>query len=421
MTKKLLNKTTATLLVYCIVILLVFAPVFYFLSRKLYLDEMDETLKLHKKEFFQYSLPGLKKTDIADWNRYNWNYKIIRAQADQTETLATKVYYDKLEDENEPYRVLNTPLVIDGDHYIFQGRANMIETRDIIKSIALLFLLLISLLLIGILFIYKISSAKLWRPFYATLDQITEFEIDKNKKPQFTSTGIFEFDRLNQSLERLTTKNLSIYKNQREFIENAAHELQTPLALFQTKIDSLYQMNLSADQSVILSSLNDDVGRLNRLNKNLLLLSKIDHENYFEKQQIILNDAVTKHLDFFTEQAMAKNISIATEFMENITVEGNPELVEIMINNLFLNAIRHNVEGGRIVIFISNKLLSFSNTGGPSPLDDTKIFSRFAKLNSSVPGNGLGLAIVKKVAELNGWQITYRFSENLHRFAVNFQ
>ena len=138
-------------------------------------------------------------------------------------------------------------------------------------------------------------------------------EIDKNKEPHFLETDIEEFNRLNQSIEKLIEKNSIIYKNQREFIENAAHELQTPLAVFQAKIDTLIQFpTITQEHSEILNSLNDNVSKLNHLNKNLLLLSKIDNNTYYKKEKIIVNDIIQKNLLFFTEQASSKNISIKT-------------------------------------------------------------------------------------------------------------
>lgn len=421
MTKKLLNKTTANLLVFSIIILLVAAPIFYFLSHKLYVDETDETLKLHKEEFIKDDLPGFTKSDIPLWNKYNRNIKIIPFQNQDDELLFTKVYYDKIADENEPYRELNAPITIEGSRYTFQGRVNMIESEDMILNVAILFISVIAILLIGILIINKMSSKRLWRPFYDTLEKISEFEIDKNKPPHFLPTGIVEFDRLNKNLDRLISKNISIYKNQREFIENAAHELQTPLALFQAKIDSLFQMDNSKEQSILLANLNDDVSRLNRLNKNLLLLSKIDSEHYFEKQPILLNDAIKTNLEFFTEQAKAKNISILTEFIETISIYSNTALIEIMVNNLFMNAIRHNKPDGQIIITLANNSLSFLNTGSNDALDAEKVFERFAKLNPSERGNGLGLAIIKKVTEINQWSIEYSFCSNLHGFTIKFK
>jgi signal transduction histidine kinase len=292
--------------------------------------------------------------------------------------------------------------------------------EDMVFTIAAMFLFIIILLFIGIIWISKITAAKIWKPFYNTLDQIQDFEIDKNKSPQFSPTDIDEFDRLNKSLEKLIEKNTVIYQSQREFVENAAHELQTPLALFQTKIDTLLQLKLNKEQLSVLSSLNNDVSRLNRLNKNLLLLSKINNGNYLEKNTIVLNEYIEKHLDFFTEQAKAKNLSIVTEFISNLTIQGNPALTEVLINNLFLNAIRHNEKNGKIIISIKDNLLSFSNSGQSTALKVDKLFNRFSKINPNSPGNGLGLAIIKKITKLNQWEINYTFDNELHRFSIRF-
>jgi len=177
------------------------------------------------------------------------------------------------------------------------------------KSIAILFLVIISLLLIGLFVITKRLSINLWKPFYETLNQIEKFEIDKSNHPKFTETNIEEFNRLNNSIEKLITKNTSIYHSQREFIENAAHELQTPLAVFQAKIDTLIQnADFTQEQYKMLSSLNDSVSRLNRLNKNLLLLSKMENDIYNEKQTINLKEAIEKHFDFLPNRQKQRTL-----------------------------------------------------------------------------------------------------------------
>jgi signal transduction histidine kinase len=377
-------------------------------------------LLLQKEEFDENQLANFKIADIALWNKYNRNVRILPDSGTQRDTVFNKTYYDKLENEQEPYRELNSPIVIDGRNYTYQGRINLIEKRDLVVSTASLFLIIIIILLAGILIITKISSTRLWKPFFDTLKQIQEFEIDKNSKPNFTTTNIEEFSRLNKSLERLIERNTDIYNSQREFVENAAHELQTPLALFQAKIDTLLQLDLSKDQAALVGALNNDVTRLNRLNKNLLLLSKIEQQNFLDRQPIILNDYIKKHLEFFVEQSKSKNLSVLTEFTKILKVDANPALVEILINNLFLNAIRHNVKGGRIVISLADKKLSFLNTGQETSLSTEKIFNRFSKSNPSSQGNGLGLSIVKKIADLNNWKITYSFYNNLHEFTIRF-
>ena len=421
MTKKLLHKTSRTYLIFAMLILIISAPLFYFLTEKLYIDDADEALILRKNEFLQFSIAQLKETDIPVWNIFNRDIKIIEAKPLQKETIFYSYYYDTLNAENEPYRELNLPVTIEGKPYTYSARINLVETEDLMKSIALLFFIIISLLLVGLLLINKRLSQNLWKPFYETLQQIEQFEIDKSNQPKLNDTNIEEFNRLNQSIEKLIERNTSIYHSQREFIENAAHELQTPLAVFQAKIDTLIQSaEFTEPQNQILSSLNDSVSRLNRLNKNLLLLSKIENDNYNEKQTISLNEAIEKHLDFFTEQAKAKNLTIKTELNVAVSINSNPILAEILISNLFLNSIRHNVIDGQIVIILSSNSLKFSNTGQPQPLVADKLFNRFSKSNPSEQGNGLGLAIIKKIADLNNWKITYSFAYNFHSFSVAF-
>ena len=421
MTKKLLHKTSKVYLLFSVMLLIVSAPLFYCITERLYIEETDETLILHKNEFVKYSLPTLKNADIKNWNKYNRNIKIEPFKNSGKDTIFYNSYYDALDAEIEPYRELNASILIDGNPYTYSARINLVEKEDLMKSIAILFLVIISLLLIGLFVITKRLSINLWKPFYETLNQIEKFEIDKSNHPKFTETNIEEFNRLNNSIEKLISKNTSIYHSQREFIENAAHELQTPLAVFQAKIDTLIQnADFTQEQYKMLSSLNDSVSRLNRLNKNLLLLSKMENDIYNEKQTINLKEAIEKHFDFFTEQAKAKNLIIKTEMNEAVAVKSNPVLAEILISNLFLNAIRHNVSDGQVLVTLSNHSLTFSNTGQSQNLVADKLFNRFSKSNPSEQGNGLGLAIIKKIADQNNWKISYSFANNFHSFSVAF-
>ena len=402
-------------------ILVMSAPVFYFVSHWLYIYEADEVLAFHKEDFLKESKKDFTKADIAAWNKYNRNVRIIEDIGITNDSTFSKEYFDSTSKENEPFRELWAPITINGKKYTYIERSNLVVMEAMVISIAVMFLAVIAFLMIGIIWLSKRSAAKLWAPFYDTLHQVKDFEIDKNNQPEFVPTDIVEFDTLNKSIGRLIEKNTIIYKSQREFIENAAHELQTPLALFQNKIDALIQLpDITEEQSVVLDSLNKDVSRMNRLNKNLLLLSKIDNSQTFERQTIVINDYIKKHMDFFAEQAKAKHLEIVTEFMEVLQIKSNPGLAEILLNNLFLNAIRHNNDHGKIIITVADKSVTFLNSGSATALSGEKLFNRFAKINPSGKGNGLGLAIVKKIAEINNWKITYSFEANLHAFTVKF-
>ncbi|RUT72855.1 sensor histidine kinase [Ancylomarina longa] len=421
MTKKLIHKTSRAYLLFSVIVVLIIAPVFYFVTEQLYIEDADEALTLRKKEFLHYNRPHFKSSDINVWNKFNRDIKIIANTGTSRDSFFYNHYYDTLDAEEETYRELNTPVVIEGKKYTFLARTNLVETEDLIVSIAVLFIALLIVLLLGLFFISKILSLKLWKPFYKTLAQIEAFEIDKNNSFDFSDSKIEEFNRLNQSIKKLITKNISIYRSQREFIENAAHELQTPLAVFQAKIDLLYQhTELNKEQLEIINALNDSVRRIKRLNKNLLLLSKIDNKVFASKQKVSIQKQFEKLLDFYSEQAQSMHIGIEINLQEDILVDTNSDLLDILLNNLFQNAIRHNREGGKINIQLADNSLSFSNTGEPIALDVDKLFRRFSKSSSSSRGNGLGLAIIQKIAESNNWKIAYTYEHNYHCFKLTF-
>ncbi len=421
MNKKLLYKTQRTYLYFLILLFVIVAPLFYFIANTLYLHEIDETLILSKSEFLNNYISKLELNDIPVWNRFNNNIEIQNSNGLKTDTLFNKLYFNLLENENEPFRVLNSPIRIEGKPFTLSIKTSLFESEDLIFTIVLLFIVILFLLFFGILLINKLLSTRLWNPFYQTLQQIEHFEIDKHSKPDFIHSDIEEFDRLNKSIEKLIERNLIIYNNQREFVENAAHELQTPIAVFKAKIDTLIQRDdITEEQSEILGSLNETTSRLNKLNKNLLLLSKIDRNQFTKIETFSMKELIKKQLDFFIEQAKQKSIEIRTDFENDFNLNSNKGLTEIMFNNLLLNSISHNIHHGEIIISLAEKKIIISNTGKPEKLLPEKLFNRFSKSNDSKQGNGLGLAIVKKIADLNHWGITYSFAENKHTFSVQF-
>lgn len=422
MKKKLLNKTLRVYILYSILILAVTAPMFYFFTERLYIEDADEALILRKNEFIKYSSPVMKTSDIAVWNKVNRDIKIEEATVPlKKDSIFYKFYLDTLPNENEPYRVLLTPVSIDGKVYQLNAKLNLVESEDLIKNIGTLFLIVVSLLLIGLYFITKRLSNQLWKPFYTTLEQIERFDVDKRAEVKMLETDVEEFYRLNEAINTLIQRNTIIYKSQREFIENASHELQTPLAVFQVKLDTLMQHpSLSPDQADIILKLAESVARLNKLNRNLLLLSKIDNSDYSEKENVSLKTVIERQHEFFEEQADEKNISININAKEDVKLYTNVSLVETLVSNLLINAIRHNIENGTLNVVLNNNTLTISNTGSSNKIASERLFQRFSKTDHSVKGSGLGLAIVKKIADLNGWEINYTFSDNFHTFSVKF-
>lgn len=135
------------------------------------------------------------------------------------------------------------------------------------------------MLIIGLFLITRYFSLRVWNPFYQTLSIIEHFNIEESNIPEYLfDTSIEEFDRLNQALLKLIKRTLILYNNQKEFIGNASHELQTPIAVLQAQVEMLIQHDeLTKEKSEILSNIKETISKLNRLNKNLLLLSKLEY------------------------------------------------------------------------------------------------------------------------------------------------
>lgn len=421
MRKKLLHKTQQIYIIYSIITFLIISPIFYFTTEKLYLDDTDETLILNKERFEKQILPGFKIKDISTWNTYNPENLILDKIPIKKDSIFSTIDFSELEQEDEPYRMLFSPIKIEGQPYLYTEKINLVEAEDLLFSIAILFITLIILLMIGVFIITNRISKKIWKPFYELIHQIEEFEIDKDPKPHFKTTTIEEFNRLNEAVEKLMRKNIKIYNNQREFIDNAAHELQTPLAIFRSKIDLLIQRDdLTHGQAAIVVTINENIDRLIKLNKNLLILSKIDRNIELEVKKFSLKLLLEKQIEFFSGQANTKQIQIKNRINDDVIVNANKNLTEILFSNLLLNAMKYNVKNGTVIIELDNGKVSVSNTSDQTKIPKDKLFNRFSKSNQNQQGNGLGLAIVKKIVDQNNWEITYNYSKNRHFFTVTF-
>jgi len=420
MKQKLLHKTLRFYLWYAVIVLLVFAPLFYFVTKRLYLEDADEVLLLHKKEFYQNELHRIRISEIPIWNRISRDVKIEKPTPGLEKVeIKDAFYYDTLDSENEPYRVLICPIEIEQKPFTLLARMSMVESEDLIESIAWVFLALLVAMLSGLYGITRLLSIRLWRPFYEILNRMENYEVDKQENVPTFNNQVDEFERLNEAVENLIQKNTAIFNSQKEFIENASHELQTPLAVFQGKLENLIQQpDMSEKQAGILSEMNDSLSRISHLNKNLLMLSRLENQAFPEKEIVDIHEMVRRQTGFFKEQAAARNIALAVQPDLYLRASGNKFLAETIVSNLFLNAVKHTPSGGKIYIQTGENVILFSNSASQGAIRDEKLFERFSKINPSASGSGLGLAIVKKAAERSDWEVSYQFLQNQHIFSL---
>ncbi|MDP4282183.1 MAG: HAMP domain-containing sensor histidine kinase [Bacteroidota bacterium] len=288
---------------------------------------------------------------------------------------------------------------------------------EIIFSITILFLSLMIILFIVNYFI----SRRAWIPFYRTLGKLSSYKVTQDESLKLPDSKIHEFHLLNETLEMMSQQIHRDYVSLKEFNENAAHELQTPLAIIKSKLDLLIQdQNLTPDQYTKIESAYEALRRISRLNQGLLLISRINNNQFEETEDVNIAALLKKLLDNFSELISGKNIHVDAIFNDEVILKMNPTLAEILLSNLLSNAIRYNFNEGWIKVELSSRSLVISNTGNPLKVSPRILFERFRKSSSTGDSVGLGLAIVNKIVLYYGMKIEFTSTDSIHNLKITF-
>lgn len=319
-----------------------------------------------------------------------------------------------------PYRQLSQVVSISGNPYQILIRQSQEQKAALVTYVTRI-MLFVFIGLFGATLIFNwVISKRLWKPFRLSLSKIRSAELQKMEGIHFDSTNIQEFNELNSSLNYMTDKIYKDYVNMKEFTENAAHEMQTPVAVVQSKLELLLQDNNLKDdqvQSIILSV--TALRRLSNLNEGLLLLAKIENNQYETSEEISLTAITKKYLQLFEEFIKEKKLTINTTFNDGFTLTLHPILADSLVTNLLGNAIKYNYNGGNIDIEVSVKNYRISNSSMLKPIPTEKLFRRLTTSeDNNERSNGLGLAIVKRIADVNGLEISYHSQNGMHSFDI---
>ena len=424
--KPLLSKTTKPFIIYVLIILVISIPAYYLVVDAIWKHELDEHNDIvARKTASQINSLKLSEEKLIEtiqlWNDVQPSTNIRKLE--KNDNLKDSIFIVEKPhnflhfEEIDRFRCLSKVIYLNKKPYRFNIETNIEETQETIFFISATTVFLFVLIVGGLLVLNRRLSKSVWKPFRETLDQLKTFSLNKQTKIEFSKTDVSEFDELNQSLTKLIEHNVSVYKTQKEFTENASHELQTPLAILKNKFDILLQnQDLTEKQYQIAEEMNRALSRSSRINKNLLLLAKIDNKQ-FDSETFHLNEVLNQSLEILQEHFEQKNISVNTEISDNVKVNGNIGLTEVLINNLIINAIRHTSINGSILIRLSQSEFEVSNSG-TEKLNSDLLFKRFSRFSKDNNGSGLGLAIVQEICKSQNWTIDYRFENNNHIFSV---
>ena len=422
---KLIYRILIRLSLALLIVLTVWTVFFYFTMIDEINDEVDDALEDYSETIIIRSLAGKELPSKNDGT--NNSYSIRSITWEEAGQYPAIEYYDadiyiKEKEETEPARVLRTIFADKDDNYfLLEVSTPSFEKEDLREAVAnwILFLyivLLVTLLTVSIWVFYRSL-----RPLYALLHWLNSYLPGKQHEPVPNDTHIPEFRRLNEAAAQAVERSEQLFKQQKQFIGNASHELQTPLAVCNNRIEWLLDnTELTEEQMEELFKTKHTLNYIVRLNKSLLFLSRIDNGQFTDSRPVEINSIVKRLLDDYKEIFSHYEAQISLEEQGRLTITMNETLAEALVSNLLKNAFIHNKEQGHVRVTIQTNSLTLANTGQTEPLDSEHIFERFYQGSKKKESTGLGLAIAEAICRQYGLHISYRYQNKEHIFRLQF-
>lgn len=405
---RLLDRSLLQLSVALLLVLAVWATAFFFVVRDAVLDSIDGSLE-EQQEMIVYRVKQDSATlQVHDLGLHG--YAITPVAGKVKERYSDTLLYVPAEGKVEQVRLMTSGFKHEGQRYQLLIFTSTVEEDDLLEDLLTALIGLYVLVLLTIIAVHKLVLGRLWRPFHHILAQIKGFRLDSGRDMKDVPTGVREFNELKAAANMLVRHASDAYAHQRAFTENAAHELQTPLAIAINKLELLAEDGGNEeDRMKAVGEVIAILERLVRLNRSLLLLARIENRQFPNEQPVSFAALAGETAGEFADLADHRRVRISTRFDGDLVHTMDPTLARTLVTNLVKNAILHNVPGGCVEVKVGQGKMSVRNTGAPHALDEGRIFLRFQKETTADGCTGLGLAIVKAIAELYGLHIRYHF------------
>lgn len=408
-----------------IVVLTVWAGFFYMAVVEEVNDEVDDTLEDYSEGLIIRALSGEDMPTAS--NGSNNQYYLYEVSESYAASHPQITYRDEMvfiteKSETEPARVLITIFRTEDERYMeLVVYTPTIEKLDLLRAILGWIIFLYVLLLLIILSINIWVFRKNMKPLYVLLKWLDSSQLGKKNGPLENTTKITEFRKLNAATMAFAERGEKLFEQQKTFIGNASHEMQTPLAICRNRLEMLMEdETLTEHQLNELIKTHQTLENLTRMNRSLLLLCKIENGQFADTCSVCLNDILAHYLDDYKEVYAYRNITVTVTTDSSFCVEMNDSLVSVLVTNLLKNSFVHNIDGGFIYIKITANTFEISNTG-EKPLDRERIFERFYQGQKKEGSTGLGLALVDSICKANHLTIDYTYVENRHIFTISKQ
>ncbi|WP_314058564.1 HAMP domain-containing sensor histidine kinase [Empedobacter brevis] len=416
------NYTFRYLTFWLLIVIAIWAFIFHSLILDEVYDNVDDGLKNQKIEIIRevYRDPDLLNTTEFGLSQFKIS-KVDPSQYNESNRFSNEMVYMEYDEDMEPYRVLRTGFY-DKDNfpYMLEIRTSTVEEDDLIYDLSISLVALYVFILISILLINHFGLRKAFKPFDQIISQLRKYEVGNKEKTIHVVTNVKEFSFLQNEIQRMINRNDEVFNSQKLFIENASHELQTPLTIAMNKLDLLIEeSDLGEKEMLSLVDTKQTLWRMVNLNKSLLMLSRIENNQYKNNEEVNFTRLTKDLLEDYESILEAAEIKVTTNFKADFMIDFNLDLARILISNLIRNAIKHNNEEKLIQIELDSNQFMISNTGKNYSLDTNMIYNRFYKQGTSEGNNGLGLSIVETIIKnQQKLKLNYRYEAPFHQFVL---
>ena len=420
---KLLSYTYRKLALLLFLLMAGWGVLFYYAIIDEVVDETDDTLENYGEILMESALhdPSILETEGSLMSFYKFTPISEEEGRHYRQVFYDATVYIELEDEDEPVRVMCTAFRMpDGQYYELKLMISILERDDMVEAmlwyLGALFLLFLICTSIGIQLVLK----GVFRPLHRLLDWLHCIQPGKEVPPLDNPTKIREFRQLSDAALDMGNRSYKAYEEQKQFIENASHELQTPLAIVRGKVELLAESEgMTEQQMEQLDEIYATLGRAVKLNKSLLLLSRIENGQYTEMEDVSVDEILDELLPDLMDIYEHKQVRLIRKREEQpFIIRCNHSLAQILVSNLVKNSLLHNREGGELQVLTTPTSLVIKNTGDV-PLDGEKLFRRFYHgMDGKKDSTGLGLAIARSIALSSSLKLTYEWQDGMHTFRL---
>lgn len=419
------NYTNRFVSIAILIVMAVWAALFYAVIMDEVYDNIDDGLKNQKILIIQevYLNPAL----IEESKEFGINQFVIKEVENLEETVdqnsfSKEFIYMPYDAEEEPYRILRTGFYDpEGKPYRLEIRTSTVEEDDFLINLAISLLVLYVVIVLSIAVINHYMLGRAWQPFKQILKNLSQYRFGKADSFTAVESPVQEFNDLNSHILHMIQQNEKVFDNQKLFLENASHELQTPLAVGINKLELVLEnASLNEEDIVRIVEAKRSLQRMVNLNKSLLTLSRINNQQFSGNANVVVNAVIQELLADYEDVISFKEIQLDLEQQAELSIQANHDLMHILFSNLLSNAIKYNVKNGKIEINISNNSIRIANTSNENALNPAYIFERFYKGNQDHNSNGLGLSIVQTILEKYPLlKIQYAYKNNMQVFEIS--